>query len=245
MQTRVSKFFFLLFLGIFFSPKLALSQGVTERLNEADSLFNQRRFTQALEIYEEIAEVEQQASPAMMLRMAYIYEGLEDLSGALYYLDQYYKTTSNKKVLVKMQELADKNSLEGYETGDIDFILNFMRRFRFLLALVFVALGALILAMMLRKKKKHNVFSPGLTTGLVLSLSAVFYLVNLAGSKEKAIISSANAYLMTGPSAGSSLVEVVGEGHKVEIIDQQDVWTKIKWRGATAYIRENQLNQLP
>ena len=49
---------------------------------------------------------------------------------------------------------------------------------------------------------------------------------------------------MSGPSAGADLIEVVTEGHKVEIIDQTDIWVQIKWRSGRAFIRENNIQEL-
>ena len=74
---------------------------------------------------------------------------------------------------------------------------------------------------------------------------AALCLTNFSGLKPQGIISGANTYLMTGPSAGADLVEVVNEGHRVEIIDWQDIWVEIRWRGSTAFIRENNIKIFP
>ena len=108
--------------------QVANSQSIKNEISLADSLFEKRKFTESLEIYENII-VEKKASPAMLLRMAYIYEGLDDLSSALISLDHYYKITADKKVLNKMKELADQNELEGYDTSDWGYLINFYIKF--------------------------------------------------------------------------------------------------------------------
>jgi uncharacterized protein YgiM (DUF1202 family) len=55
------------------------------------------------------------------------------------------------------------------------------------------------------------------------------------------IIASTRTYVMDGPSPASTLIEVIGDGHRVEVIDKHDVWLKIKWNGNTAYIKEQSL----
>ena len=49
---------------------------------------------------------------------------------------------------------------------------------------------------------------------------------------------------MSGPSAAAELIEVVGQGHKVEILDKRDIWYEISWRGVRGYIRENNLEEI-
>ncbi len=241
---RLSKFLGVFFFLLTFSFQISYSQELTINLSKADSLFDKRKYTESLDIYEDILTVEKKASPAMLLRMAYIYEGLDNLSKALISLDQYYGLTSDKKVLAKMTELADQNGLEGYKTSDWDYLLNFYDKYRYLFVLVFVALAVLILSMIFRKKSKHNQFSPGLGIGLFAVLVLIFYLVNFAQIEDKGIITGGSSYLMSGPSAGADLVEVVSDGHKVEIISKTDIWIQIKWKGGRAYIRENNIELL-
>ena len=43
---------------------------------------------------------------------------------------------------------------------------------------------------------------------------------------------------MDGPSAGASVVDVVGDGHRVEVLGKNDVWLKIRWDDDVAYVKE-------
>src|SRR5688500_16903409 len=71
------------------------------RLKTADSLFQAKRYTQSLEHYEEILR-QRQYTPAMLLKMAYINEGLNQIGSAMYYLNLYHTATGDKSVLRKM-----------------------------------------------------------------------------------------------------------------------------------------------
>ena len=42
----------------------------------------------------------------------------------------------------------------------------------------------------------------------------------------------------------AELIEVIGEGHKVEILDKKDIWYQIKWKENTAFVRETNLQEL-
>lgn len=240
--SKILKYIFILFLA---GIQTAQSQSVINQLQTADSLFDSKKYTESLSIYDDILETTGKASPAMLLKMAYINEALENFGEALYHLNNYYSLTADDRALIKMRDLAATKDLEGYDASNLDYLLKFYSQYRFLFVAVFVAFGILIVAMIYRQKKKHSKPAPTLGVALVLVLIIGIYLTNFSGIKHKGIISGTNTYLMTGPSAGSDLVEVVGEGHKVEILDQQDIWIEIKWKGRRAYVREYNIKALP
>ncbi|MGK0488585.1 MAG: hypothetical protein ACJAXB_001769, partial [Candidatus Endobugula sp.] len=154
MQRRTFKILTILVFGLFSTIEPSYSQDFKDELKTADSLFQQKRYTQSMSLYENIVSSEQKASPAMLLKMAFIYESLEDLSNTLYTLNSYYKLTSDKKVLVKMKEMADTNNLEGYSTNDFDLFLKFFDENRNYFVLITLALAILILSMLYKRKKK-------------------------------------------------------------------------------------------
>lgn len=244
MQKRVSKFILLLLFGMIGLCQSSFGQETAENLTKADSLFNERRYTQSLEIYESIYESTDRATPAMLLKMAYSQEAMGNLSNALIYLHDYYRMTSDKEVLKKMSELAQVNGLQGYETNDFQQFTKTIEDYKVIIVAVLLALSLLILSMIFRKIKKHNEKSPGLAIGLVLILGLTIFFVNFTGTRDKGIFTGDNSYVMSGPSAAAELIEVVGQGHKVEIISKSDIWYQIKWRGETAYVRENNLEKL-
>ena len=46
---------------------------------------------------------------------------------------------------------------------------------------------------------------------------------------------------MAGPSAGEELVATTKKGHKVEILQEKDIWCKVNWADTIAYVRRNNL----
>lgn len=244
MQNRVFKFINLIFFGFVLISQTTVAQSVTGSINEADSLFAARRYTQSLRIYERIYNEEEQATPAMLLKMAYSTEAMDNLAKALLYLHDYYRLTSDEEVLKKMEALASVNGLEGFDMSQFDQAKKAVEDYKLQILGVLLALALLILAMMFRKIQKHKAKSPSLAVSLVIVLALVFYVVNLNSNKTKALIMENNAYLMSGPSAAAELIEVVRQGHKVEVIGKKDIWYEIKWKGRRAYIRENNLKEL-
>ncbi|MFY0593604.1 SH3 domain-containing protein [Roseivirga sp.] len=244
MQKSFFRFALLITIGMVSIFQNGVGQDIDTNLKKADSLFNERLFTQSLEIYEGIYEGSERATPAMLLKMAYSQEAMGNLSRALIYLHDYYRLTSDKEALKKMDALAQVNGLEGYDTNDFQQFVKAIQDYDILIIAVLIALNLLILSMIFRKLKKHQERSPGLAVGLVIVLGLTFFFVNFTGPKEQGIVTSDNAYVMSGPSAASELVEVVGQGHKIEIIDKKDIWYQIKWRGKRAFVRETNLESL-
>lgn len=234
----------LLFLLFLITPQLAVSQSVESKIFIADSLFQAKRYTQSLKMYEELYNKEQAATPAMLLKMAYSQEAMDNLSKAIIYLHDYYRFTGDESVVKKMDELASVNGLEGYESTEFMKVKKFLYDQQYWIFLGLVAVGGILIFMMFRKLKKHNERSPSLAISLALVMALGVYVLNFTQTKNQGIILNDNAFIMSGPSAAAELVEVAGQGHKVEIIGAKDVWVEVKWKGQKAYIRQSNIQEL-
>lgn len=229
---------------LFFIGSLSIeAQTVNTQLSVADLLFEARRYTQAYDLYKEVYH-SGEATPAMLLKMAYSEEAQENLGNALFYLHDYYRFTSDEKVIDKMEELAQVNALEGYQRTEYQKFQEVLEDNRYLIFLILIVFSGVILLMMLRKFKKHQERSLSLILSLSIILVLGVYVLNFTSENGKGIIMQDDAYIMTGPSAASELIEVVEQGHKVEILDRQDIWVQIKWRGRSAYVRESNIKAL-
>lgn len=232
------KFHILLFFILWGGVKPSWGQVPEERLQRADSLFEQREYTEAFSLYSTLLTADQVCSPAMLMKMAYIQEGLGDYSEALYYLNQYFLLTHEEAVLDKMKQLATTYHLRGYEYDDYDLLQNFFRQYRYLT--IFTVLGLAVAGLFLmawRRKKYHRApLALGVFYAFVMAL--LFVLVNYTDVDRKAIITADNTYIMSGPSAGAEVVAVSSKGHRVAVDGYEDVWLQIEWDGTPAYIRQ-------
>jgi hypothetical protein len=213
------------------------------RLHTADSLFEAKRYTQSLEHYEEILR-QKQYTPAMLLKMAFIYEGLNQIGSAMYYLNLYYLATNDKSTRAKMDELATKYDLEGYDTTDSDRFQTFYLDHHLSISLLLAALIILMLSMMYRKRMKMHQRPVGSAVVIVVLLALLFTHQQFGIAETKGVIAKASTYVMDGPSAGASVIDVVSDGHRVEVMGKQDVWMKIRWENEVAYVKENALRSL-
>ena len=237
MQKQVLKFTLLIFPLLVWSA-FSIAQTSTFRLQTADSLFEKRQFTQSFEHYETILK-NNEYTPAMFLKMAYIQEGLGHVGRALYYLTRYHNESGDRSALIKMDELAKKYQLEGYTTSDADLFFTWYHQAFSYVSYALVALCIFFLTLSIRQKFKRHlrpIASVSMLFVMTILLSVhIYYGENFSTG----IIADANTFIMKGPSPGSDVVERVGEGHRLEVIGQQDVWVKVRWRGQVAYIKAN------
>jgi len=241
MQRKPFKLFFLLsILLVWMTGNVgkAAPNASSILLESADSLFAQGKYTEAFEIYEDIFHQTQRFSPKMLLKMAYVQEALGDYTQTLYYLNLYYLHSGDQKTLQKMEELAEAHELEGYQLTDAErFVAFYYKNFLEINIGAFVVLLLMLASIIRNRLRKFDISLPiiGLATVMVL----FFYLNNYVINARRGIISNNNSLLMAAPSAGSDLVDQVNKGHRVKILDKQDIWYKVDFGGQEAFIREN------
>lgn len=236
MQWQCAKILLLILTGFIFIHNSARAQPSTFRLQRADSLFQAKQYTQSLELYQTMFD-QGQYTPAMLLKMAYIEEGLAQTGRALYHLNLYYKATNDKSTLEKMEQLATKHNLEGYEQDEASVILSYYNDYYFIIS---IALAALLLltaiAAFFQSGKRSRPIA--LSVLMIIWILALATHLNLGDQFNTGIISNPRTYAMSGPSSGAPLAAVLTAGHRVEIIGKKDVWLKIRWDGETVYVKQ-------
>jgi len=215
------------------------AQVASFRLNMADSLYEKKQYTQSLEHYQAILD-RNEYTPSMLLKMAYIEEGLNRVGQALYYLDRYYLVTNDNFALDKMEELATKYNLDGYKNTDTTLLLSWYHDFRLPISFALSALAVFFLSMIFywRKRGKRSA-AAGVFLFLVITVLGVH--INAGEKISTGIIGEPNTFLMAGPSPGASVISIVEEGHRVEIVGKVDVWYKVRWNENTVYVRDHDL----
>lgn len=208
-------------------------------VQQADSLFGSQKYTEAFDIYENLFE-SGQTSPAMLLRMAFIKDGLGNYADALYYLDLYYKRSADKSVVEKIEEISEEQSLSGYDYDDTHFFIAALSKYFSQIQWVLLAMTAAITAYIFRKRKQNERPITATILQLVV-LVALLLLTNESYEKEQGIISQNNTLLRSGPSAGAEPVQIIGKGHKVKILKRDQVWTKINWDGEEVFVRNGKI----
>lgn len=240
MQKIKNKIPIFIVLSLLVIAQVAKAQDNDLLLQKADSLFESKLYTQSLAIYHQLFEEQEVYAPQMLLKMAFINEGLGNFSKALYFLNIYYLKTGDQDVPVKMEDLASKHQLSGYQFTDTDLFLNYYDNYlpKIILAGLIICL-LLTIFLVYQKKKGRRMTFPAIA--LVLALLLMTYMNNAKGKQKSGIISNGSTYVRSGPSSGAGVVDIIKSGHRVNILGQEDVWVKINWNGQQAYVRKNQL----
>ncbi len=238
MPNKVIFFFIIFILSLVHIPDL---QAVDKQIIAADSLFAQGNYTEALEIYEYFLEQRQQTSPQILLKMAFIHEGLAQYAEALYYLSMHYRQNPSFESLSHMEALARKESLKGYEYSEIDFFRAFYHRYfeeisigLFIFGLLSFLLLSYAYGMAWKVPRYYAIL-------LLLFLTMSFILIVFTKQSPRAIVYKDQSYLLTAPSAAANLVKIIDKGHKIKILGKQDVWYKFNWGGQIVYIHQDNL----
>ncbi|WP_424963256.1 SH3 domain-containing protein [Ekhidna sp.] len=227
-----------LFLGILFCCAIVDLNAQNLLLNRADSLFGQQKYTEALSLYEKIHD-SGQASSAMLLKMAFIQDGLNDYAEALFYLDKYYQLSADRKVVGKIEALAEANDLKGYQYNDTHYFLTLLEKYRIQFTVLLLAVSLLLLTYVIRKAREDE---KPIAAGIIqIMVVAMIFAINNIHGTTRGIIVSNNTLLRSGPSAGAEPLEVLSRGHKVKVLDQDDVWTKVQWEGQEVFVRRGRI----
>ncbi len=239
MQNPISKFLKLSII-IMFLPTMLLAQQENPLLQRGDSLFQQKRYTQSLALYKKLFE-DQRYTPAMLLKMAFIEEGLNNTSQSAYYLNLYYLATQDDTVPAKLEELAEKNNLQGYATTDTNPIQAYYLRYHSVITFSLVGISLLVLAVAITQRFRFHKKPVGELIALSIITGIFWVHIGQQATGTQAIIAKTNTYIMSGPSAGASVISIVRDGHRVSTIGQHDVWTKITWGEKEGYVRTTSL----
>ncbi len=229
----------LLICAAIFSSQFVRADYVPAQLSRGDSLFAKKQYTQSFELYQGLLQ-SGRYSPAMLLKMAYIQEGLGSISLSLYYLNLYYLASGDEQALTKMEELAEKNKLQGYENTETARIFYLIKKYNYYFSAVLAALVVMLVAFQYKRKRNES-STKAFAIPIVLVIVLLAIQVNISYESPTAIVTNSNTYLMSGPSAGANVVSLIKEGHKLKIKDKKDVWLKVEWGDKDVYIKEQQV----
>jgi hypothetical protein len=230
LQTWFLKF--LLVVPFFFSDHAVEAQ--SQKVKLADSLFRSKQYTQSLELYQSVFN-SGEYSLSMLLKMAYIQEGLGKIGQTLYYLKLYHMGSDDEQAQRKMEELAAKFKLSGYDSNDANRLWEWINK-----KITFVQFGLtgilLLLSITLFNNSKKG-RKPWLATSLMVLISACILYVNNFYSSHSVIVNNDRTYLMEGPSSGAPVAGILAEGNQLPLLGHTDVWLKVKWMDKIVYVK--------
>lgn len=209
-------------------------------LSKADSLFANQRFSDAKLIYSKAFFEENKTSQSALLKLAFMEEGLQNPVSTLFFLHQYYLFNPDSRLKNRIEDLASQNKFSGFSIDEADYAYFLYRVYGRQFELGLFGISVLIfLFLVYRKIKKVSLgYNP---VFVILFLLPSAYLFNFHLPYKRAILSGDKIFLMSGPSSGASVVDVLGMGHRVEWVGSTDIWYEIKWNEKKGWVKKSDL----
>jgi len=241
MQTYFLKFLKKLFIIFIFSLQFVDSQAQKKLYTTADSLFKQKKFDEAASLYEKIVTEAPNFNPKVYLKLANIYENKGDFVMELYYLNLYSFRHADERVFEKIHTIATENGFKGYEKNDLNYFLYYFRQYSIYVWVGFLLIGIYVFVVFLIKRL-NNQFSP-IQHKIILLLYLIFLsvLINLPYNYRTVIIKNEQVYLRDYPSAASHIVGSISEGHRLNVINSEDIWYQVLWDGKFCYLKQSDI----
>ncbi|MEX2594810.1 MAG: SH3 domain-containing protein [Anditalea sp.] len=214
-------------------------QANTQVLQKADSLFNSKNYQEALVLYEGILQDGQAYSPAMLLKMAFISEGIGDYPKTTLYLSKYYDHNPTPQIPNKIKELTNQATLTGYNVSDRERFFNILTDHS---QEITSSLAVLLILSLISLVLKG--FRLGFFITSVLLVFLVFISNNFLKKPDTGIITGNPSLIMTQPSAGGNLIKKVGPGHRVIIKSPIDIWYQIEWEDQEAFVKKDHISKI-
>ena len=232
-RLKISLFFWLV------SASALAQTALTDSLQRADSLFAGGDKIDAARLYEMALAEGHTATDPMLLKLANAYEQQNDVPRQLYYLDVYFERHPDDAVLRRMNDVARANNLSGYETDDLNYFYLFYRKYGiYFLLFLLIPAGYVFSVLMLKRVRKEEV--PGRQKWIVfVYLLLLLIFTNLPEGVQSGITSQDRVLLRTDPSAAAPIVEVIGRGHKVNILGTKDIYLRVLWHNELYFIRRD------
>lgn len=181
-------------------------------------------------------------SPSMLLKMAFIAEGIGDSENATLYLSKYYDLSPNPQTIAKIKSLTKQSELVGYEVSDgMRFVL-FLVEYKELIVASLTLF--LIMSLIFLWSKGNKLTEARFYWPSVILITLIFVTNNFLKGPNTALVTSSPSLIMTKPTAGGEPIGLVEPGHRVKIKSSKDVWFEIEWKNQVGYIKKNDVTRL-
>lgn len=181
-------------------------------------------------------------SPSMLLKMAFISEGIGDSEKATLYLSKYYDLSPNPQTITKIKTLTGQKELIGYEVSDSTRFLVFLVEYREIMVgslTLFLIMSLIFLWSNGKKLIEARFYWPS-----ILLITLIFFINNFLKAPSTALVTSSPTLIRNKPTAGGEPIDLVEPGHRVKILSSKDIWYEIEWKEKIAYLKKEDVARL-
>ncbi len=228
----------LVHIALLFSLTVA---GQNETLfEEANALYNQDRFAEAIVKYEKILSSEEH-SAEVYYNLANAHYKLSNIGPSIYYYEKALLLSPNDWDIKNNLAFAQNMTIDAIEplpqTGMSRFFGNILNKLSADgWAIASILLMALFIILFLgyyfsaNTSKKRLAFTASIVSIIfsVISVVFAFQVKGVADGNDPAIVFSERSSVRSGPKLSDEEVFVLHEGAKVQVLDEFDNWNKIR-----------------
>jgi len=236
MQTHFMKYILLFFA---FYSQVTDTHGQELFTQKADSLFSEKKYSEASILYEDLLEKHSINRSHAFLKLAYINEIGGNFSRSVYYLSEYFQLNPSNLVFEKINKIAEENSFSGYSRSDLNFILLLYERyFKYVTLALFLFLAYSFYVLVLKRLKGENTSLGNKLSFLILVFAALSF-INLGLLYKQGIVNKENVIIRSAPSAGSEVIGHLSEGSRVNILGKKDIWLRLILNGQIQFAKKS------
>ncbi|GAB3762349.1 hypothetical protein [Spirosoma pomorum] len=210
-------------------------------VSQADSLFATGDQAHAAQLYEKVLDAGYEATNTMLLKLASAYEQQDNIPRLLYFLQVYFDHQPDDAVLHKMNEIARANNLDGYETDDLNYFFLFYRKYGIYILIFLLLPAGYVFTVLILKGLRRQPAPLRQKWVLFIYLLVLLAFVNLPDSVQSGITNNNRVMIRTAPSAAAPVVDVIGQGHKVNILGSRDIYLRVLWHNKLYFIRRDNI----
>ena len=203
-----------------------------ERLRQADSLFATGRYEASGPVYRRQVWQNRRASPAMLLKLAYVQQQLGHYPAALLYLSLAQARQPRVRTWQQMTTLAAQHRLVGYPaTWQQELRVQAQRYYYPGLQGLLGTVVVLAVWLLWRRSPR------GAWLGYAAYVAVVGTYLHLLHPKPVGLVARPGAALMAGPSAGAAWLSTAALGDRLPVLGHQDIWYRVEWQQRVAFVR--------
>lgn len=247
----------LIYLFLIFSGFMGNAQDVNELFKNANKLYTDQNYQEAIEQYQAIAERGMESSD-LYFNLGNCYYKQNKIAPSIYNYEKALKLDPTNEDAITNLSFAKRMSIDVIEELPKTFLQRFsdnvIMKLTFdqwaIIGVVAASLTALLFLLYYfstATKKKFVFFNMSLIMAFILVVSTIFAFSNydVVQKNRQAIIFAAKSDVKNAPMLSSELVFELHEGTKVLILDNLDNWVKIKLAdGKIGWIPQSDLKEI-
>ena len=212
--------------------KKAAAAAVAAR--RGDSLVAAGNYAAALPCYKAVVWRGQQASPRLLLRLAYTEQQLGHPTAALLYLSMAQAREPRLATWRAAAALAARQRLVGYPaTWQQELRVRLLRYYY--PGLQALLAGAVLAAVVLLMRRQRSGRAAWLKLGAYLLAVAAY--LHWLHPEPTGLVARPGAALMAGPGAGAAWLSTAAPGDRLPVLGREDIWLRVQWQQRTAFVR--------